>query len=451
MGKWNRRMKRIILPAIFGVVMIGLVVYGVWNDSEKTFYKRQLAAVYQKSFQDTVTDVGSLETKLDKLQVANSDGMFSLLLTDVWRQTGQTGSSISSLPISVTQAEPLTQFINRLGDYCRYLSQKIGNGQKLDDSDYAQLRSLRSTCTEISKRLNDVWSQGYVPPSEMQKAAFYVDTVKTPSQGNSQNLDFTGQEYPKLQYDGPFSESTETRQPKGLTGADYSADQAKAAAIAFLGQGYVQQLNQTEDLNSTITAYGFTGKTADGDITVYVTKKGGHVLYWMTNTLSTVQAVPTDERYEELTQVAIQYFKSKGFPDMKPSYAQFYNGMAVINLAPVEKDAVLYPDLVKAWVDIEKNTVLGIDTRNYLMNHTQRNYPQVKVNQEEAKKKVTSRLAVESARLALIPTGEMKEVLCWEFKGKVDGTDYFIYINAETGKEEDILQIRHTNNGTLVV
>ena len=34
-------------------------------------------------------------------------------------------------------------------------------------------------------------------------------------------------------------------------------------------------------------------------------------------------------------------------------------------------------------------------------------------------------------------------------KGKVDDTDFLVYINAETGKEEDILVIVNTPNGTL--
>ena len=34
-------------------------------------------------------------------------------------------------------------------------------------------------------------------------------------------------------------------------------------------------------------------------------------------------------------------------------------------------------------------------------------------------------------------------------KEKVDDTDFLVYINAETGKEEDILVIVNTPNGTL--
>ena len=36
-----------------------------------------------------------------------------------------------------------------------------------------------------------------------------------------------------------------------------------------------------------------------------------------------------------------------------------------------------------------------------------------------------------------------------EFKGKVDDTDFLVYINAKTGEEQDILVITNTPNGTL--
>ena len=43
------------------------------------------------------------------------------------------------------------------------------------------------------------------------------------------------------------------------------------------------------------------------------------------------------------------------------------------------------------------------------------------------------------------------EIFCYEFKGNVEGIDFLVYINAETGNEEDILVIKDTPNGTLTM
>ena len=41
--------------------------------------------------------------------------------------------------------------------------------------------------------------------------------------------------------------------------------------------------------------------------------------------------------------------------------------------------------------------------------------------------------------------------MCWEFKGKVDDNEFLVYINAENGKEEEILVIKDTPNGVLTM
>ena len=45
----------------------------------------------------------------------------------------------------------------------------------------------------------------------------------------------------------------------------------------------------------------------------------------------------------------------------------------------------------------------------------------------------------------------MTEILCYEFKGKVGETDFLVYVNAENGKQEDILIITDTPNGVLTI
>jgi len=41
--------------------------------------------------------------------------------------------------------------------------------------------------------------------------------------------------------------------------------------------------------------------------------------------------------------------------------------------------------------------------------------------------------------------------LCYEFKGKIDETEFLVYINAENGREENILVIIETPGGILTM
>ena len=49
-------------------------------------------------------------------------------------------------------------------------------------------------------------------------------------------------------------------------------------------------------------------------------------------------------------------------------------------------------------------------------------------------------LEVESSRLAIIPT-EGGEVLAYEFCGTYGGRTYYVYLDADTGREVDVFTV----------
>jgi len=441
-----KKTHKIIAVIVAGMLIVGLSIYSIVLNDQKNSLKNQLAAFYQKSFEELMTDMMSLETKLYKLEAASSINQHTMLLMDVWRQAGDTESSIAALPVSYISTSPLTQFMNRTGDYCRSLSKKLAQGEEITKEDMEQIRSLAQSCGEISQNLDEMWKQGY--PGE---AGFSKDVFMTEGQDTTEgNLDFSNQEYPRLQYDGPFSESTEDKKPQGLGKEEVTIEQAKEAAAKFL-EVEIGALTDDSEQNGNIACFGFTGETDGTAFSIYITKEGGQVLWYMSHTDTGITAIPTDEKYESLTKVAQNYLRDKGYGDTEPSYAQFYGGMAVINLAVLQDDVVLYPDLIKVWVDIAKGEAVGIDTNNYLMSHKKRSLKKPELSELQAKKNIHSDIEVENVRLALIPMESGAEILCYEFTGKINDNDFIIYINADTGVEEDILMIKHTNEGTLVM
>ena len=92
---------------------------------------------------------------------------------------------------------------------------------------------------------------------------------------------------------------------------------------------------------------------------------------------------------------------------------------------------------------------MGMETMGYLNNHTIRDIPEIRITKEEAKENLNKNLELTSEDLAIIPTEWKTEILCYEFKGKINDIDFLVYINAKTGKEENILVIIDTPNGIL--
>jgi spore germination protein len=426
-----------------GLIIVALSIYTVVLDSQNRRLNNQVAGFYQQSFEGLVTDIESLKTKLDKLEAVNDRNQYSVLLLDVWRQTGTTESSIAALPVSYQSTSGLTQFMNRTGDYCRYLSNKLAKGQALSSEDLAQVKSLAETCGEITTKINELWQNGF-------SSGLGTISVDFLSQDTGAGLDFSTQEYPRLIYDGPFSESTENKQPQGLGNTVVSQADAQRIAAQFVGMDS-NALTYGGDLNGIIACYGFTGTKNSVPFSIYITKQGGKVLWYMSHRDTGITALPTDERYEQLKTIAQDYLRAKGYGETAASYAQFYGGMAIINLAPMEGDVVLYPDLIKVWVDISANDVAGLEANNYLMSHKPRQIPAPEITQADAQAKLNSNLEVISSRLAIIPLDTNEEKLCWEFTGKVGDRQYIVYINAQSGVEEDVLMIQDTNEGKLVM
>ena len=66
-------------------------------------------------------------------------------------------------------------------------------------------------------------------------------------------------------------------------------------------------------------------------------------------------------------------------------------------------------------------------------------------------KKVSSNIELKSCRLALVPIGTSSEKLCYEFSGEYDGSTYYIYIDAITGRQVEMFKVIESTEGTLLI
>jgi len=134
---------------------------------------------------------------------------------------------------------------------------------------------------------------------------------------------------------------------------------------------------------------------------------------------------------------------------MKPTYYLKQGGAVTINYAYEQENVTIYPDLIKVKIALDNGEILGMETSGYLNNHTERTIEEPTISMDEAKSKLNKNLEITSEGLAIIPTEWRTEIFCYEFKGKVDNTDFLVYINAKTGREENILVIIDTPDGIL--
>ncbi|MBQ3572619.1 MAG: germination protein YpeB, partial [Clostridia bacterium] len=129
------------------------------------------------------------------------------------------------------------------------------------------------------------------------------------------------------------------------------------------------------------------------------------------------------------------------------------DNMTYINFASTTQNGeiVLYSDLIKVAVCMNNGRVCDMDAHLYLKNHKERKIPEVKIKVEDAERKLSKNLEVQTSRLALIPTPSNKEILAYEFSGIMQGETYYVYVNAITGEEEQIFKVVSTDDGDLLL
>ena len=96
-------------------------------------------------------------------------------------------------------------------------------------------------------------------------------------------------------------------------------------------------------------------------------------------------------------------------------------------------------------------SIVEYDASGFLMNHQdQRDLNAQKLTADQARESVSPALTPDEGRPALIPTAGLNEVLTYEFlcEGE-NGEQVLVYINADTGYEEQILILLRTDNGIL--
>lgn len=264
------------------------------------------------------------------------------------------------------------------------------------------------------------------------------------------NLDENFGEYAGLIYDGAFSEHMESAEKKGLVGDEIDEERAKQIAKEFIGEDRIAELNSNGIIeNGDIQVYDFSSKLKDGDsnnpLTISISKIGGHIVNMNYNRNVEAEVISM----ENADKIGKEFLDSRGIPNMKETYYLKEGGIVTINYAYVQDGVTVYPDLIKLKIALDNGEVLGIETRGYLNNHTERKIPNAKISIEEAKANLNKNLTITSEGLAIVPTEWKTEIFCYEFKGKIEDTDFIVYINAETGREENVLVIINTPNGTL--
>lgn len=446
--------KRSTFIKILSFVIAAFTILGIF--AAMTFvrereYEMQINALYRESMGDLSDILCELDYDLQKSAYAVTPYQSVLLAADIRQKAALSKAALDRLPVSGQTQEGLSKFLAQTGDYAFILARKVVSEEEVTDSERSNMQQLAGRANELSVFLSNLQAQileknvsGKEMISVIENSIAFAESsaeaLATPSEQSGEET----QVLPTLIYDGPFSDSVFNKESVFLSDKDSISDaQARDIAAYVLDvPSDAVELKSKVDGSAMRTLY-FGSNGAD----IYITEKGGfcHSLYrWRAVNDATIMP-------EDAVQTARQFLDKIGYANMEQTYYYTENNIVVINFAYSENGVVCYPDLIKVSVALDDGSILNVDASAYLTNHTTRQLTP-SVPRDTAISELSSSLQIDSEQYAVIPTAGGFEQFCYEFRATAsDGTQLLIYINAQTGREEQFLILLIDENGTLTV
>ena len=449
--KTKRNLKFIIPIIVLSVAVIGVTAWGITTQTLAVNYSHHLENQFQKSFYQAVDGMDDIEANLSKVIATVDTDAKQQLLSEVYLLSTSVQGDLASLPLDHSSIESTLNFVNTLGGYCYAMKNVLYSGSDLTSEQNTQLEQFYETSKLLKQELDALvlkvlGDYRIIDNIDIKNAGtnfFSEEWVQTNQVSSST---------PALIYDGPFSQALLNQEIKGLPEAEVSQEIALEILKGTLSKVFtIGDLSYTNTTEGKFVTYNFTLTVEGGKkYNVQVCKRGGFML--SIDEMQITQAISDYAKTNsELMLISQEFCYNIGFDTVVPIYITEMGNYAYINLVPKIQDVYIYTDMIKVKVEKTSGVVCAFDAISYAYNHQERTDLTASLGATQALSKVNSDMQIFSTKLCVIPLEYGGETLAYEFYGTLGGNEYYVYINAKTGKQENILRVVSTSEGELTV
>ena len=440
----KNKIVEVIFISLLIVLIAGMSVYTAILNGKVGEYKSQLNNNYENSFYSLSDEVNNIDSTLAKLNVSNDSKMQEKYLAQIASLCEMAQNDLSTLPIEHNSLSSTYKFVNQLGGYAFSLNENLSDGNALLENDKTKLKEMHKSLAEIKTELNNlsaIFGSGY-------SIVDNISSSKNAANGFSDNFHNMYDDvvkYPSLIYDGPFSDSLDKKEVKGLLDLQYSMPEAENK-VKKLFEGYdVSYAGENE--GKDFSTYNFNLKRDNTHGFVQITKKGGFVLSYNREN----NALSPQKSILECEQIAKEFVEKMGFDNTQIVWRQDVGSCIYINFCYVQDGVIIYPDMIKVKICRESGDVIGFEACSWAYNHTKRNIENPAYSKEQAREKINKNMEEISSCLCVIPNEYDGESLAWEFCCYCDDSIYYVYVDVNTLQELKLLKVVNTNDGQLLM
>lgn len=441
-------MIRNVLIAVLAVAVVGTGLWGYREHQEKNAILIQSENNYQRAFHDLTYQIDLLHDEIGSTLAMNSRERLSPSLSEVWRITSEAQSDLGQLPLVLMPFSKTEEFLYKVGDFSYRHAIRDLDQEPLTEENYEDLKMLYGQSEEIQQELRKVQSMvlnDHLRWMDVDLALASEDEPLDNAIVNGFNIiDEKVSGFSEVDFgaEGSALSTNDEEIAENLSGEEVSEKEVRKKADKFL------DLDNEDEIEVSLSGDGLAYEAYtitipddahDTMITMDITKKGGHPV-WMLNERD------VDEKeisLNEASEQAKKFLERNDYDDMQLVDSKQYDNIGVFEFVVVQDDVRVYSDAIILEVALDEGDVIGFEAFSYLANNKEDRDTEVSITEEEAAENLNPNLDVKEHHVAIIENQLEEEVLCHEFFGVIDQDTYRIFINAESGREEQVEKLQN--------
>lgn len=439
-----KRLSAVLFP-VMTLLLIGTAYWGYQEHQEKNSVLIKAENQYQRAFHDLTYHVEQLHQQIGNTLAVNStsQGYHRKGLVNVWRLTSEAQNEINQLPLTLLPFNKADDFLSRIANFAYKTSVRDLTKKPLTEDEFKTLKTLYAKSEEISTDLstmqNDVLSNNLrwmdvelaLASKQTDEKNIIIDGFKT--------VDKKVGEYPEINWGPSVSSMYQKRTINMLSGNMVTAEDIKKHVAKFVGKnvGEVKVVENGKGTQYASYSATVTHPKSGQKLQMDYTQRGGKLMWFM-------DSRDIGEKKLNLKQAraaADKFLNDHDFKGMKAVSYDMYKNTGTLSYVGMQDDVLIYPDMLTVKVALDNGEAVGLQANDYVYEHHNRSLQKAKLTEGEARKALNPEMKISKTQKALILSDIGEEVLCYEYTGKINGSDYRIYINSETGLEEAIEEL----------
>jgi spore germination protein len=433
-------MFRWILIVVLSLGIIGTGVWGYQEHQEKNAVLIQAENTYQRAFHELTYRIDVLNDKIGSALAMNSKQRISPQLVEIWRVTSEALSDVGQLPLGLLPFNKTEEFLANIGEFTYRTAVRDLEKEPLSNKETKTLENLYKQSGEIKDELRKVqhtalendlrWMdvQLALANEGEQIDNTIIDgfkTVEKKAEGFAEGIDQAS----------ISNQTVREHHFKNLKGKPLKEDEALAKAKKILSVDNKEKIRITKSgKGADVPVYSISYRNNKKSAYMDLSQKGGHPMTFLIDRPVNTKKISLNSGMEK----AEAFLKKNDFNNMIVFQSAQYNNIGAYSFLYSKDGVRYYSDAVEVKVALDNGEILGLTAIDYFMNHNEREKPEPKISNEEAKEKVNPNVDIQEEYLAVIDNDLGEEVLTYEFLGTMGNETYRIFINAEDGREENV-------------